>query len=262
VLGCAGTFPAPGAACSGYLLEAAPAAGQPGVPTRVWVDAGAGTLANLLRQVPVAALDAIWISHLHADHLSDLPLAGHALCFGPRPAAAPIPLFGPPGLEAFLRSALPDGVPTALATAFELHELHDGDRFGVGALELEAVATDHGLPTFGLRASGDGGTVAYSADSGPSDALGRLARDADLFLCEATWARRPAGIPPIHLTPTEAGRLAAGARAKRLLLTHLRPDTDPGRTLAEARDAYGGWAALAVEGAVHELPGPARPGEA
>ena len=161
VLGCCGTYPSAGRACSGYLLEAESGG-------RVWVDAGAGTLANLLYRTELSALDAIWISHLHADHLSDLALAGHALCFGPEPSR-PVPVFGPPGLAEHLQATMPAEVPGVPELAFEVHELHDGERVKFGQLDLEAVATEHGIPTFGLRAAADGTTIAYSADTGPCD---------------------------------------------------------------------------------------------
>ena len=243
VLGACGTYPAAGLACSGYLLEAAGG-------TRVWVDAGSGTLANLLARSALGDLDAIWISHLHADHVSDLALAGHALCFGVTPTTRPVPLLGPKGLAEHLRQVMPADVPGVPDNAFDLHELHDGERIGFGALELEAVATEHGIPTFGLRASAGGVTLAYTADTGPCDGAGRLAERADVFLCEASWLRAPDGVPAIHLTAEQAGRCAAEAGARRLVLTHLRPDDDHAGIVAKAEDAFGGPVQLAVEGAV------------
>ena len=123
----------------------------------------------------------------------------------------------------------------------------------LGPLRLEAVATLHSVETYGVRASAGGRTLAYSADSGPCDALGRLADQADLFICEAAWSEWPEGIPPIHLTPQLAGEWAAKARARRLLLTHLRPGADPGAAAARAAEAYGGPVAVAAELEVHEL---------
>jgi ribonuclease BN (tRNA processing enzyme) len=243
VLGCCGTYPAAGRACSGYLLEA-PSGG------RVWVDAGSGTLANLLARTDLPALDAIWISHLHADHVSDLALAGHALLFGPEPTARPLPLLGPTGMAGHLRATMPTEIPGVPDDAFEVHELHDGERVGFGQLELEAVATEHGTPTFGLRASAGGPTLAYSADTGPCDGIGRLAERADLLLCEASWLDRPNGVPPVHLTAEQAGRWAAEGRAGRLVLTHLRPDADPALAVEQAASAFGGPVGVAHQGEV------------
>jgi ribonuclease BN (tRNA processing enzyme) len=256
VLGACGTYPAPGRACSGYLLESSVPGngiggdGRPGA--RVWVDAGAGTFSNLLLRTPLTGLDAVYISHLHADHLSDLALCGHALAFGHEPIDAPMPLFGPKGLTEHLRLAMPAEVPGALDKAFEIHELNDGERIDVNGMRLDAVATHHSIPTYGLRASVSSGgpVIAYSADSGPCDALGKLAEDADVFVCEASWMDPPDGVPPIHLTPEQAGHYANKGGARRLVLTHLRADMPGPPAIEQARQAYQGEVEVALEGGI------------
>lgn len=257
VLGSCGTYPAAGRACSGYLVEAA--AGDR--TARVWVDAGSGTLANLLRSTTLADLDAIWVSHLHIDHTSDLLAANYAIRYGSR-RIPPVPVYGPPGwaehVRRFLRLHSPDPAfeqaGDVLTQAFEPHELHDGQRLKLGPLELTAVATVHSVETYAVRVAADDQVLAYSADSGPCEALGQLAAGADLFVCEAAWPERLSGArPAIHLTPRLAGAWAARAGARRLLLTHLRPEADLDDALAHARTAFGGEVGLAREGDVVQL---------
>jgi ribonuclease BN (tRNA processing enzyme) len=80
---------------------------------------------------------------------------------------------------------------------------------------------------FGFRVSDNGTTLAYSGDSGPDDALPELARDADLFVCEATLlAPNPEGGTRGHLAAEEADEAFRQSGAKRLLLTH-RPVERP-----------------------------------
>ncbi len=64
ILGCSGPCAPPGGACSGYLVDDG--------ETRLWVDAGSGTLANLQRHVAVDTVDAVFLSHEHPDHWTDL----------------------------------------------------------------------------------------------------------------------------------------------------------------------------------------------
>ena len=64
VLGCSGSYPGPGQACSGYLVRSG--------GTTVWLDAGTGTLANLQLHVGLDQVDAIVLSHQHPDHWSDI----------------------------------------------------------------------------------------------------------------------------------------------------------------------------------------------
>ena len=115
------------------------------------------------------------------------------------------------------------------------------------------MATLHSVETYAVRATAGGRTLAYSADSGSCDALGRLADQADLFVCEAAWPVWPEGAPPIHLTPQLAGEWAAKARARQLLLTHLRPGSDPAAATARAAEAYGGPVGVATELEVHRI---------
>jgi ribonuclease BN (tRNA processing enzyme) len=260
VLGSCGTFPAPGRACSGYLLEAGPDDGS-GVTARVWVDVGGGSLANLLAVARPAELDAIWISHLHVDHVSDLPLVFYALRFGNFGRPPPtLPVYGPSGWADRLRGYVSLGTRAELEEVFEARELSDGARLTFGPLELTAVKTKHSVEAYAVRASAGGRTIAYSADTGPCDAVHRLARGADLFLCESAWAEAPDGLAEDHeefqhMTPTLAGRFAAEAGAAQLVLTHLRPHDDPRVALDRARDAYGGKVGVALERDVYQLGG-------
>jgi ribonuclease BN (tRNA processing enzyme) len=152
-----------------------------------------------------------------------------------------------------VRPFLSTGESEPIDGTFEVHDLHDGERVELGPLRLEAVATVHSVETYAVRASAGGRILGYSADSGPCDALGRVADQADLFICEAAWSEWPEGTPPIHLTPELAGEWAAKARARRLLLTHLRPGSDPAAAAARAAEAYGGPVEMATELEVHEL---------
>jgi ribonuclease BN (tRNA processing enzyme) len=252
VLGACGTYPSAGQACSGYLVEAVSGERH----ARVWIDTGSGTLANLLRYTSLLELDAIWLSHLHVDHMSDLPVAYYALRYGDYdPPPEPVPVYGPAGWAERMAGFIKAEAPPEIEEAFQVHELRDRERVRLGPLDLTAVATVHSVETYGVRASAAGATLAYSADSGPCDALSELADGVDLFLCEASWIKSPEGANPIHMTPTLAGEWAARSGARRLVLTHLRAGTDPGAAVELARAGCACPVDLAVEGANFELYG-------
>ncbi|MFF5972300.1 MBL fold metallo-hydrolase [Streptomyces sp. NPDC012769] len=229
VLGSATPYPAAGNPCSGYLLE--------GGGVRVWVDAGSGTLGELRRYVGLGELDAVWISHLHADHCADLLTAYYGLLHADVHRAAPLPLFGPPGIADRLAGFLTNGPDRSpVERAFAVTESYDGQRIRLGGLTLLVRAVEHGgPPAFGLRVEdAEGAVLAYSGDSEPCPALTELARDSDLFLCEAD------GEGPGHLAPEEAGRTAAEARAGRLLVTHVGPAIPPEEAVRRAAGEFGG----------------------
>lgn len=94
----------------------------------------------------------------------------------------------------------------------------------------------------------------YSGDTGPCQELVSLARDADLFLCEATWL--DSEIPPGargHLTATEAGEIARAARVRQLMLTHILPGVDMDKSVAAARAVFRGGVAVAEEGRTYQV---------
>jgi ribonuclease BN (tRNA processing enzyme) len=241
VLGCAGGWPAAGRACSGYLVA--------GGRTRVWLDAGAGTLAELLRHAALADVDALWISHLHPDHCADLGVVRNAVAYGRALGERRLPVLGPPGWPAWFDAAVPDREATR--TAFDARELEAGRPDRVGSLIVTPLAVAHGVPTFGCRVEGEDGVLAYSADSGPCDALVELARGAGLFLCEAFCSLPRAAASDTVMTPEQAGSVATAAGAARLLLTHLHPAADAAAAAARARTTWAGPLDVARQGEVY-----------
>ncbi|MGY1584556.1 MBL fold metallo-hydrolase [Streptomyces sp. MN13] len=244
VLGTASPHPAPGRPCSGYLLSA------PGA--EVWVDAGPGSFAELQRHTDPARLSAIWISHLHADHNADLLAAYYALAYGGLTPPAPIPVYAPADCAHRLAAFLGRPDPASLSGVFDFHPLYDGHTAHHGDLLLTARAVVHDIPAYGLRAEAGGCALAYSGDTGPCAALTELARDADLFLCEADIDTHREG-EQVHLTPEDAGAAAREAGARRLLVTHVGPTLTPEAATARAAAAFGGTTGTAHEGAVHHL---------
>lgn len=248
VLGSATPYPSADNPCSGYLVS--------GGGTRIWMDAGSGTLGPLQRYVGLGELDAVWISHLHADHSADLLTAYYGLLFADVERAAPLPLFGPPGTADRLAGFLTNGAARSpVESAFAVHELSDGHRTRVGALTLTSRAVTHGMPAFAVRVEAGGRALVYSGDTAPCPALTSLAEGCDLLLCESESARRPARGEAEHLhhTPEEAGTTAAAARAARLVVTHVGRDLTPGEAVARASAHYAGPVGHAAPGAVFTL---------
>lgn len=236
VLGASGTYPAPSHPASGYLIEAE--------GTRVWCDAGPGTYVGL--PVEIAAIDAVMVSHRHPDHCLDVLTASHVLAYGPRPRYG-VPLYGPESaLEALV--GFVDG--GRINEVFDVRPLVEGDRVDIGHLSLEVATSDHSVPTLASRWEAGARSMCFSADTGPSGDWMRLARDVDLFLCEATYqGASGVAVYPHHLTAGESGSIAREAGAKRLMLTHIPPHLDPARSVLEAEATFGRPVALAVPGA-------------
>lgn len=239
-LGTSTPYPRPDNACSGYLLQHE--------TTNIWVDAGTGTLAELQRYVSLDALDAIWISHAHADHTADLLTAYYALRFGEIELVAPVPLFCPPGMRERMAGFLGPQSVKALPKTFEFHEHRDWAEHTVGDFDLSWGPVDHGMPAFALRATAGGQTVAYSGDTAYCESLVEIAQGADLLLCEAGYSARPSLGENVHCTPEDAGRTAREAGVSRLALTHITSSLDPAEAVARALAVYEGDVLIAQPG--------------
>ena len=238
VLGCATPYPAVGNPCSGYLVTAG--------RTRIWMDAGTGTLGPLQRHARLDELDAIWISHLHADHSADLLTAYYGALYADITLRAPIPLYGPPGIADRLAGFLTNG-PTRspIESAFATTELHDGLEAAVGSVHLTSRAVEHGMPAFAVRMESAGRSLVYSGDSAPCTALSELADGCDVLLCEAD------GTEDGHHTPEQAGETAAGAG--RLIVTHVGRSIAPAEAAARAATRFEGPVEHAVPGATYVI---------
>ncbi len=221
------------------------------------IDLGYGTLPRLLDLLSSSVadgLDAVVITHEHADHMVDLHGLFRARWFGRRDAP-PLRLYAPEGV---LRKVVALEDPDAqddVAAVFAWHPL-PSRAYELGPFVLDSVSLPHYVPNAGVRLTAPGLTIAYTGDTGPDAALPHLGRDADLYIVDATHPTPPsggAGGPRLLLSAAEAGEAAAAAGARRLLLTHFWPDSDRELAVRTARQAFAGETYAATEGLVIDL---------
>ncbi|MQY08217.1 MBL fold metallo-hydrolase [Actinomadura macrotermitis] len=242
VLGSATPYPSVDNPCSGYLMSHG--------TTRLWMDAGTGTLAELQRHTRLDELDGIWISHLHADHCADLLTAYYGALYADIELKEPIPLFAPPGTADRLAGFLTNGpARSPVESAFAVEELHDGHRTRLGDLSLTSRAVSHEMPAFALRVETPGASLTYSGDTSPCANLTALAANCDVLLCEADG---PAPTPAHH-TPEQAGETATAAGAAALLLTHVGRSLTPTEAITRAATRYQGPISYAAPGGVFPI---------
>jgi ribonuclease BN (tRNA processing enzyme) len=214
------------------------------------LDLGSGSLRSLLNLgFDFSAIDILALTHLHPDHVGDLiPFlfaTRYSLGYTRR---EPFQLLAARGFARFhdlLKEAFSGWVepPPGL---MDLRELAPGgpDEVRQGGLVIKSAPTNHTEGSLAYRVEAEGRSLVYSGDTDESDALVDLARGADLLVLEAS---NPFKVPG-HLTPPEAGGLAARAGAARLLLTHFYPPCDAVDVVSLAAHKFSGEVLRAEDG--------------
>ena len=247
VVGCSGSYPGPDSPASCYLVEAE----SEGRTWRILLDLGSGAFGALQRYVDPLAVDAVLLSHLHADHCLDLTGFYVMRKYHPGGVQPRIPVWGPAGTAERMARAYDLPPNPGMTSEFDFREW-DG-RVVLGPFTIEPVAVVHPVPAYGLRVTAGGVTLGYSGDTGPCAGLDAVAHDADLFLAEASFRsgdRNPEGL---HLTGSDCGVSATRGGAKRLMITHVPPWFEREQAVKEARGTYAGPIDVARPGDVHDL---------
>jgi ribonuclease BN (tRNA processing enzyme) len=245
VLGWAGSFPGPDSPCSAYLVEAD--------GFRLLLDFGAGSLSSLQRYATLTSVDAILLSHLHADHVLDACNYVVVRRYAPDGPYPPLPVYAPSGAAERLAAAYGSVGEGPLDDVYVFHVLTPGT-LDIGPFTVTVDRVNHPVETYGMRLEHNGKVMAYSADTAPCDALVRLAQDADIFLCEASYVDGEDNPPDLHLTGREAGEAATKASVGRLVLTHLVVAWgSEAKAYESAASAFAGPIELARVGATYEV---------
>jgi ribonuclease BN (tRNA processing enzyme) len=231
VLGSGTAVPVPDRFPAGYLLEHR--------DSKVMVDCGPGTLRRLAQAgVSPNELDAVLLTHYHTDHCADLAALLFALRSPQLARSSPLQVYGAPGLERLVEK-LTLAWPWLEPKGYQLQlvEWLPGTRT-VAGFEVTAIPIRHTAQSLGYRVCTSEGVVALSGDADTCEELVDLARDADVFVCDAA-APDDAKIEG-HLTPGLAAAYAQRGGARSLVLTHFYPACDGVDLVAQARARFDG----------------------
>jgi ribonuclease BN (tRNA processing enzyme) len=249
VLGKSPSWQDAGGACSGYLVQ--------DEQTCALVDCGSGVFAKLRGEVNYAAVDAVVVSHMHADHFIDLVPFACALTYGPRRTSTQPRLLLPPGGTESLRMLARGGghEEELMDGAFAISEYDPSQRVTVNSMTVAFTPVPHFIPTHAVQVttSESEGSFTFGADHRLTDALGAFAANTALLMLEATLPAPDPESSQGHMTAAEAGQVATGCGAQRLVLTHISDECEYEHALAEAQRTYSGPVEVAQEGAVYDV---------
>lgn len=225
ILGNNGPFPAAGGACSGYLVQSG--------GTNILIDCGNGVLANLQKFIRFEELDAIILTHLHSDHISDMHVLKYAVQIKRKRGQfdRSIAVYAPPEpAEEYGRLDVKD--------AFILGTITAETELKIGGLRLNFSQMKHPSMDFAVKIECDGRVFVFSGDTSWTDEIISFSKGADLLMLDAGLLEKDFTEGAPHLTAAQCGIIAMETGAKKLLLTHFWPDYDVNELLDEARCSY------------------------
>ena len=214
------------------------------------LDCGSGSCSSLARQgISLGGLSAVVLSHLHMDHVADLPVMTFALVnpLGPL-RSEDLVIRGPVGTADYF-AALEQLYGTWMhprdATTRAL-DLAPGETFSMGPLNFSAHRAEHSGACLSYRVEAAGQVVCFSGDTEPCDGLAAAARGAELLICECSVLEHEEG--PGHMKASQVGQLATAVGVGRVVLSHIYPHVEASDPVSVVRRHYQGPVELAADG--------------
>lgn len=241
--------------------------------TRVFVfDAGAGVMRRAAAAgLPIDGFTAVFLTHLHSDHTLGLPDVIHTTWVMGR--SRPIPVVGPPGTSAMVSHIQAAWVEDILVRTegsergrngghrVDVRETTGGVVYDSAGIRIRAIPVSHGSwpVAFAFRIDTPDRSIVLGGDTAPTRALEEASAGVDLLVHEVYLSRRvaperrpggelwPQYLREFHTSDEELGAIAARAKPKRLILTHvLRMGGTMDEVLAGVRrGGFGGTVVIA-----------------
>jgi len=180
------------------------------------IDCGSGVLSSLQNYLPLEKIDAVILSHYHADHIADIGSLQYSRLIqfylnNPSPV---LPIYGhTEDQDNFAKLSYKEQTVGV--------EISEEEVVQIGPFTVSFCRTDHPVYCLAMKLTVGEKSIVLTADTGWRDELADFARGANLLISEANLYEEHIGVAPGHMGGSEAGKMAKLAKTNQLLLTHL-----------------------------------------
>lgn len=203
-------------------------------------------MSTLQNYISYRDLSGIFLSHLHADHVSELYTLRYAVYVAQRDGLMkpPLAIYMPKSPRQTFRF-----IRANIRKEFSIQEISPDMHLNLEGLSVSFLKTEHPASAYAMRFEHGGKTLVYSSDTAYFDKLVPFCRGAFILLAEATLQNIDRQFEQLgHMTAETAGKLAREAGARKLILTHIWPEYDRDVSLREARATFNGETVIAKRG--------------
>ncbi len=230
IMGTCAAFAGKNMGCSSYLLIVN--------EKNYLIDTGPGCLSYLQNYISYKDIDGIFLSHLHADHVSDIYTLRYAIYVAQRDGLMKkgLPIYMPKRPKRTFNFIRRD-----IKEEFSITEIKGDLKLDLNGLKVTFLMGKHPIPTYAMRFEYEGKTFVYTADTMYFDKLLSFCKDTHILIAEATLQNIDRNLEDLgHMTARRAGELARNAGVKRLILTHIWPEYRREQSLLEAQNSFDG----------------------
>jgi ribonuclease Z len=226
-------------------------------------DCGRGAAQRIEQlSIPFTAIDALFLTHLHSDHIVGVPDLW--LTDWARGRKVPLEVWGPDGTKAMMVHLaeayqfdiqirqIDDKLPSQ-GMAVVATDIQQGVVYDRAGIKVTAFLVDHGVvkPALGYRIDFSGHSVVLSGDTRSSENLIRFSQQADVLIHEVidpdTFRAKNPSMSPEHLqaivghhtTAELAGTVFTKVRPKLAVYSHIVPG-DAANLVSQTRKTYAG----------------------
>jgi len=223
---------------SSYLLETG--------KKKILFDSGPGTIRQLLKlKTSLSDIDHIFYTHLHNDHINDLPAILWSNNYGIYRKKA-INLYGPKGFKKYLDILMNKILKFQnLSYKINVKEMWNDTKVSINKTRIKSTKSKHSDSSVSYRIEHNKKSIVYSGDTDYSQNIIKLSKNADLLILECSFPdnKKIKG----HLTPSLCGKIASKANVKKLVLTHFYPEANKVDIKKQCKKEFSGNVKLAKD---------------